>query len=54
MTATTVSATLTTAAGSEPAATFHVTWTVGGPSGALAEVTGHSNGQKIAGSTYAP
>jgi hypothetical protein len=54
VTATTISATLTTAAGGEPTTTFHVSWAVGGPSGALAEVTGHSNGEKIAGSTYAP
>ena len=54
VTATTVTATLTTAAAGQPSATFHARWAVGGQSGALAEVTGSSGGETIQGSTYAP
>ncbi len=51
--AATVSATVTTAAVGQPSAIFHVHWAVGGPSGALAQVTGTSGGQTIEGLTYA-
>jgi hypothetical protein len=52
--ATTVSATLTTAAAGQPAASFQIQWQVGGGSGALAQVTGSANGETIEGTTYAP
>jgi len=54
MTASTATATLTTDAAGEPSATFHAQWAVSGQSGALAVVTGSSDGQTIAGSIYAP
>jgi hypothetical protein len=52
--ATTVTAKLTTAAAGVPVAMFVAHWAVGGGSGALAQVTGSAAGQAIAGSTYAP
>ena len=54
VTATTVTAKLTTDAAGVPAATFVAHWAVGGGSGALAQVTGSAAGKAIAGSTYAP
>lgn len=54
VTATTVWAKLTTHTSGQAADTFHVHWAVGGESGALAEVTGTSQGRFIVGSTYAP
>jgi pimeloyl-ACP methyl ester carboxylesterase len=52
--ATTVTATLTTDASGQPVATFHAQWATSGGSGALAQVTGSSDGRTIVGSTYAP
>ena len=51
---TTVSATLSTKAPGQPAASFHVQWQVGGGSGALAHVNGEANGETVEGTTYAP
>jgi hypothetical protein len=54
VTATTVTAKLTTVATGVAPATFNAHWAVAGGSGALAQVTGSSSGKTIAGSTYAP
>ncbi len=54
VTATTVSARLSARGPGHATGTFDVQWAVGGPSGALAQVTGRSNGRLIVGSTYAP
>ncbi|HEY5251795.1 MAG TPA: alpha/beta fold hydrolase [Acidimicrobiales bacterium] len=54
VTATTVTAKVTTDATGVAPATFNAQWAVGGGSGALAKVTGSSNGKTISGSTYAP
>ena len=54
VTATTVTATLTTHAQGAPSAEFVAQWAVVGQSGALAQVTGSSGGQTVSGSIYAP
>jgi hypothetical protein len=54
VTATTATATLTTVVIGEPRAMFKAHWAVAGQSGALARVTGSSDGRMIEGSTYAP
>jgi pimeloyl-ACP methyl ester carboxylesterase len=54
VTATTVTAKLSTDAPGQGPATFVAQWAVGGGSGALAQVKGSSNGQAVVGSTYAP
>jgi hypothetical protein len=54
VTATTVTATLTTKMSGAPSAEFDAQWAVAGPSGALAHVTGSSGGETVSGSIYAP
>jgi pimeloyl-ACP methyl ester carboxylesterase len=54
VTATTVTAKLSTAATGQAPATFDAQWAVAGGSGALAQVKGSANGHAVVGSTYAP
>jgi pimeloyl-ACP methyl ester carboxylesterase len=54
VTSTTITAKVTTDASGQAPATFTIQWAAGGGSGALAQVTGSSNGKTIMGSTYAP